>query len=84
MRVERVPFRLISAVTVAVILAACGQKPSAPPPQTPEVGVITIQPTTVSVESELPGRTSAFSRRPGPARGLTASCCAVNSWKAQT
>jgi len=60
MRVERVPFRLISAATAAVILAACGQKPSAPPPQTPEVGVITIQPTTVSVESELPGRTSAF------------------------
>ena len=60
MRVERVPFRFISAATAAVILAACGQKPSAPPPQTPEVGVITIQPTTVSVESELPGRTSAF------------------------
>src|SRR3979409_651252 len=60
MRVERVPFRLISAATVAVILAACGQKPSAPPPQTPQIGVITIPPTTVSVESELPGRTSAF------------------------
>ena len=60
MRVERVPFRLISAATAAVILAACGQKPSAPPPQTPEVGVITIQPTTVPVVSELPGRTSAF------------------------
>jgi len=60
MRVERVPFRLISAATAAVILAACGQKPSAPPPQTPEVGVVTIQPTTVPVESELPGRTSAF------------------------
>ena len=60
MRVERVPFRLISAATAAVILAACGQKPSAPPPQTPEVGVITIQPTTIPVVSELPGRTSAF------------------------
>ena len=60
MRVERVPFRLISAASAAVILAACGQKPSAPPPQTPEVGVVTIQPTTVPVESELPGRTSAF------------------------
>lgn len=60
MRVERVPFRLISAATAAVILAACGQKPSAPPPQTPEVGVISIQPTTVPVVSELPGRTSAF------------------------
>ncbi len=41
MRVERVPFRLISAATAAVILAACGQKPAAPPPQTPEVGVFT-------------------------------------------
>ncbi|CAN7207040.1 efflux RND transporter periplasmic adaptor subunit [Caballeronia sp. LjRoot31] len=60
MRVERVPFRLISAATAAVILAACGQKQSAPPPQTPEVGVVTIQPTTVPVVSELPGRTSAF------------------------
>ena len=60
MRVERVPFRLISAATAAVILAACGQKPAAPPPQTPEVGVITVQPTTVPVVSELPGRTSAF------------------------
>jgi membrane fusion protein (multidrug efflux system) len=60
MRVERIPFRLISVATAAVILAACGQKPSAPPPQTPEVGVITIQPTIVPVVSELPGRTSAF------------------------
>src|ERR1700675_4305984 len=60
MRVERVPFRLISAATAAVILAACGQKQSAPPPQTPEVGVFTVQPTTVPVVSELPGRTSAF------------------------
>ncbi len=41
MRVERVPFRLISAATAAVLLAACGQKQSAPPPQTPEVGVVT-------------------------------------------
>ncbi|MGF6568142.1 membrane fusion protein (multidrug efflux system) [Paraburkholderia sp. GAS333] len=60
MRVERVPFRLISAATAAVLLAACGQKQSAPPPQTPEVGVVTLQPTTVSVVTELPGRTSAF------------------------
>ena len=60
MRVERVPFRLISAATAAIILAACGQKQSAPPPQTPEVGVITVQPTSVPVTSELPGRTSSF------------------------
>ncbi|MGE8162623.1 efflux RND transporter periplasmic adaptor subunit [Paraburkholderia sp. NPDC080076] len=60
MRVERVPFRLISAATAAVLLAACGPKQSAPPQQTPEVGVITVQPTAVPVVTELPGRTSAF------------------------
>jgi len=60
MRVERVPFRLISAATAAILLAACGQKQSAPPPQAPEVGVVTLQPTTVPVVTELPGRTSAF------------------------
>jgi membrane fusion protein (multidrug efflux system) len=60
MRVERVPFRLISAATAAVLLAACGPKQSAPPQQTPEVGVVTVQPTTVPVITELPGRTSAF------------------------
>ncbi|PQV48527.1 efflux RND transporter periplasmic adaptor subunit [Paraburkholderia sp. BL21I4N1] len=60
MRVERVPFRLISAATAAVLLAACGPKQSAPPQQTPEVGVVTVQPTSVPVVTELPGRTSAF------------------------
>jgi len=60
MRVERVPFRLISAATAAVFLAACGPKQSAPPQQTPEVGVVTVQPSAVPVTSELPGRTSAY------------------------
>lgn len=60
MRVERVPFRLISVATAAVVLAACGQKQSAPPQQTPEVGVVTVQPTAVPVTTELPGRTSAY------------------------
>jgi membrane fusion protein, multidrug efflux system len=60
MRVQPVPFRLICAATAAVALAACGQKPAAPPPPTPEVGVVTVQPTTVPVVTELPGRTSAF------------------------
>jgi membrane fusion protein, multidrug efflux system len=60
MRVQPVPFRLICAATAAVALAACGQKPAAPPPPTPEVGVVTVQLTTVPVVTELPGRTSAF------------------------
>ncbi|MEN2473462.1 efflux RND transporter periplasmic adaptor subunit [Burkholderia sp. GS2Y] len=60
MRVERVPYRLITAATAAVFLAACGNKESAPPPQTPEVGVVTVQPQAVPAVTELPGRTSAF------------------------
>ena len=60
MRVERVPYRLITVATAAVFLAACGNKESAPPPQTPEVGVVTVQPQTVPVVAELPGRTNAF------------------------
>ncbi len=60
MRVERVPFHLISIATAAIVLAACGQKQSAPPQQTPEVGVVTAQPTAVPVVTELPGRTNAF------------------------
>lgn len=60
MRVEPVPLRLISIATAAVILAACGQKQSAPPPQAPEVGVIDVKTSAVPVLTELPGRTSAF------------------------
>ncbi|KVH09681.1 MULTISPECIES: efflux RND transporter periplasmic adaptor subunit [Burkholderia] len=60
MRVERVPYRLITVAAAAVFLAACGKKESAPPPQTPEVGVVTVQPQAVPVFTDLPGRTSAF------------------------
>lgn len=60
MRVQPVPFRLICAATAAMALAACGQKASAPPQQTPEVGVFTVQPSAVPVVTELPGRTSAL------------------------
>src|ERR1700761_4995360 len=59
MRVERVPFRLLPAAALAVLLAACGPKQSAPPPQDPEVGIVTVEPSPVPVITELPGRTSA-------------------------
>lgn len=60
MRVEWFAFRLVTTASVAVILTACGQKPPPPTPQPPEVGVIIVQPTSVPVTSDLPGRTSAF------------------------
>lgn len=43
------------------LLAACGPKmPPHPPPATTEVGVTTLQPGAVALQSELPGRTVAF------------------------
>jgi membrane fusion protein (multidrug efflux system) len=44
---------------VLPLLAACGDQHAAPPQQTPEVGVVTIQPSAVPVTVELPGRVSA-------------------------
>ena len=54
-----------TAVLLALALAACGKKDqsaaapgaSAPPP--PEVGVVSVQPGTVSLTTELPGRLEA-------------------------
>jgi len=60
MRVERVPYRLITVAAAAVFLAACGKQQSGPPQQTPEVGVVTVQPEAVPVVTELPGRTNAY------------------------
>jgi len=50
------------AVLTVALLSACGdkaQQPNAAPPP-PEVGVITVQPTSAPVVTELPGRTNAF------------------------
>ena len=58
------PYRTLAAMAVALSLVACG-KPQAPggmPPGAsapPEVGVITVQPQTVAITSELSGRTVA-------------------------
>jgi membrane fusion protein (multidrug efflux system) len=62
MGVDRIALRLISAAGVAasLLLAGCGQKPAAAPPPPPEVGVMTLQPRSLAVTTELPGRTSAY------------------------
>ncbi len=60
MRVERVSYRIIPVAAAAALLAACGKQDAAPPPSVPEVGVVTVQPQSVPVVTELPGRTNAF------------------------
>jgi membrane fusion protein, multidrug efflux system len=60
MRFERISTRLLISFAAAGLLAACGDKHAAMSPPTPEVGVVTLESTSVPVISELPGRTSAF------------------------
>ena len=47
---------------VALAAAGCGPaaKSSGPAQQAPEVGVVTVTPQRVSLETELPGRTAAY------------------------
>lgn len=62
MRAERFRLGLCAAVgAAALVLAACGEKkPSAAAAAPPEVGVVTLQPQSVAVTTELPGRTTAL------------------------
>ena len=45
---------------MAVIVSAAACKTAPPPPQTPEVGVVTVAPERTVLTAELPGRTSSF------------------------
>jgi len=50
----------LSVLLTLTLLAACGgkQQPPAPPP--PEVGVVTLKTQSVSLDTELPGRTTPY------------------------
>jgi membrane fusion protein (multidrug efflux system) len=50
---------LLSLILVGVLLAGCGKQEAGPPPPV-EVSVITLQPHSVDIVNQLPGRTSAF------------------------
>ena len=51
---------LVTAVALASLLSGCKKEEAAPPAQTPQVGVVTIQPQAFTLTSELPGRTTAY------------------------
>ena len=54
-------FALPLCLLFVLSLAGCDDKKAAPPPPAPaEVGVVTVKPQSVSLTTELPGRTSAF------------------------
>ena len=61
-RLDHIDTRVtLLALSVAFALAGCGGSKQAPSKPTPNVGVVTVQPTSVALDSELPGRTSPFS-----------------------
>jgi membrane fusion protein (multidrug efflux system) len=51
---------LASAITLATLLSGCDKQQPAPPAQPPQVGVVTLQSRSVSLTSDLPGRTNAY------------------------
>jgi membrane fusion protein (multidrug efflux system) len=51
--------RLVALATGVLLLQACGGRPP-PQPGMAEVGVVTIQPQPVTLQTELPGRTTPF------------------------
>jgi membrane fusion protein, multidrug efflux system len=61
---NRYKIGFLAAVVLAagVMMSGCGKKAAtaAPPMGPPEVGVVTMQPQSVALTTELPGRTSAF------------------------
>ena len=51
---------LVTAVALASLLSGCKKEEAAPPQQTPQVGVVTLQEQPFTLTSELPGRTTAY------------------------
>ncbi len=52
-------YRLAMSLLAAAMLAACGTEEAGPPPP-PEVGVLTLSARSISITSQLPGRTTAY------------------------
>lgn len=54
------PVRPLLAMLTVIILASCDRPPAPPQPSVPEVGIVTLATTSVSLSSELPGRTASY------------------------
>ena len=50
---------LLCLLAITLLLTACGKEEGGPPPP-PEVGVLTLQPRTIAITDQLPGRTTAY------------------------
>jgi membrane fusion protein (multidrug efflux system) len=57
-RVKRIA--TMGVLVLGLITSGCGSKQTAPPPATPEVAIVTVQPERVVLTTELPGRTCAY------------------------
>ena len=51
---------LIPLFFSSIIITACDNKPAVKTAMEPEVGVVTLAPSSVNIKSELPGRALAF------------------------
>ncbi|NUT74763.1 efflux RND transporter periplasmic adaptor subunit [Pseudomonas sp. C1C7] len=51
---------LVAAVALASLLSGCKKEEAAPAAPPPQVGVVTLQPQSFTLTSDLPGRTSAY------------------------
>ncbi|MCU1728891.1 efflux RND transporter periplasmic adaptor subunit [Pseudomonas sp. 7P_10.2_Bac1] len=51
---------LVAAITLASLLSGCKKEESAPAPQTPQVGVVTLKAQPFTLTTDLPGRTTSY------------------------
>lgn len=54
------PARVLATLLAVTLLGGCATKQDTPKPPPPVVGVVTVQPGTVPIDIELPGRTAPF------------------------
>ena len=51
---------IAAVMFAALLLQGCNREPASPPPPAPEVATVTVQPRTIVLTTELPGRTAPY------------------------